>query len=156
MCSSDLVLVSHDRALLRSVCDSFLLVADGKVTEFGGDVDDYLEWLTARRIAQSKPAAEAQPAPREVRKEPPKKKPPTVSRRPLEKEAEKLDRDLAKWNNEKKGLDTRLSDPALYQTASTADLRTLATRQAELVQLIEAAEVRWLEVQGELEAMGEV
>ena len=151
-----LVLVSHDRALLRSVCDSFLLVADGKVTEFGGDVDDYLEWLTARRIAQSKPAAEAQPAPREVRKEPPKKKPPTISRRPLEKEAEKLDRDLAKWNNEKKGLDTRLADPALYQTASTADLRTLATRQAELVQLIEAAEVRWLEVQGELEAMGEV
>lgn len=151
-----LVLVSHDRALLRSVCDSFLLVADGKVTEFDGDVDDYLEWLTARRIAQSKPAAEAKPAPREVRKEPPKKKPPIISRRPLEKEAEKLDRDLAKWNNEKKGLDTRLSDPALYQTASTADLRTLATRQAELVQLIEAAEVRWLEVQGELEAMGEV
>ena len=167
MCSSDLnvalaeyegslVLVSHDRGLLRSVCDSFLLVADGKVTEFDGDVDDYLEWLTARRIAQSKPAAEAKPAPREVRKEPPKKKPPIISRRPLEKEAEKLDRDLAKWNNEKKGLDTRLSDPALYQTASTADLRTLATRQAELVQLIEAAEVRWLEVQGELEAMGEV
>ena len=88
--------------------------------------------------------------------ETPRKKPPTGSRRPLEKEAEKLDRDLAKWNNEKKGLDTRLADPNLYQTASTADLRTMAARQAELAQWIESAEVRWLEVQGELEAMGEV
>src|SRR6185295_8975900 len=44
-----LVLVSHDRALLRTVCDSFLLVADGVVTEFDGDVDDYLAWLAARR-----------------------------------------------------------------------------------------------------------
>ncbi len=166
-----LVLVSHDRALLRSVCDSFLLVADGKVTEFDGDVDDYLEWLNARRIAQGKPAEDIKPAQkakakpatqakrdqseaREPRANPQKK--PQGSRRPLEKEAEKLDRDLAKWTNEKLGLDTRLADPALYQTASTADLRDMAARQGELAQLIDAAEQRWLEVHAELEAMGAV
>ncbi len=156
-----LVLVSHDRALLRSVCDSFLLVADGKVSEFDGDVDDYLAWLAARRQAQNtkvstkvsvKPAA----MPKVVAKEKPAQKKPPGNRRPLERETEKLDRDLAKWNNEKLGLDARLADPALYETASTADLRKLAARQAELAQLIDAAEQRWLEVQAALEALATV
>ncbi len=79
-----------------------------------------------------------------------------MSRRPLEKEAEKLDRNLAKWNNEKRDLDTRLADPALYQNASTADLRAMAARQTELAQLIDTAEQRWLEVHGELDALGEL
>ena len=155
------MLVSHDRALLRSVCDNFLLVVDGKVSEFDGDVDDYLEWLTARRIAQGKPAVEAKPVEkaksvvtneqREPRVNPQKK--PQGSRRPLENEAEKLERDQAKWNNEKLGLDTRLADPALYQNASTADLRTMSARQGELADWIDTAEQRWLEVQAALEAM---
>jgi ATP-binding cassette subfamily F protein 3 len=159
-----LVLVSHDRALLRSVCDSFLLVADGKVQEFDGDVDDYLAWLTSRRLAQNaKPDAAAKaaekPARRESRVNPQKQRErqlPAGNRRPLEKEAAKLDRDLAKWNNEKLTLDARLADPALYQNASTADLRTMAARQTELAQLIEAAEQRWLEVHAQLEVMGTV
>ena len=46
-----LVLVSHDRALLRTVCDSFMLVADGRAIAFDGDLEDYLAWLTARRDA---------------------------------------------------------------------------------------------------------
>jgi len=56
-----LVLVSHDRALLRTVCDGFLLVADGRAAEFDGDVDDYLAWLAERRArsenAESGPGA---------------------------------------------------------------------------------------------------
>jgi ATP-binding cassette subfamily F protein 3 len=180
-----LVLVSHDRALLRSVCDNFLLVADGQVKEFDGDVDDYLAWLTARRQAQNaKPAAApkvnkvANNARNFVRRETrnntrqPKvqtaqteqkeqkaqqdKQQPTGSRRPLEKEIQKLERDLAKWNTEKRDLDTRLADPALYQNASTSDLRNMAARQTELAQWIDTAEHRWLEVQAALEALGVV
>ena len=155
-----LVLVSHDRALLRSVCDTFLLVADGKVREFDGDVDDYLAWLTARRLAQSTPEPEEKTARREARA-PTRttrtaRQAPQPRRRPLEKEIEKLDRDLAKWNNEKLGIDTRLADPTLYQTASTAGLRAMTARQAELTQLIETAEHRWLEAHAELDALGEV
>jgi len=152
-----LVLVSHDRALLRTVCDSFLLVADGVVREFDGDVDDYLAWITARRLAQSTPELVEKTTRREARSSARRgRQEPSGRRRPLEKEIEKLDRDLAKWNNEKLGLDTQLADPALYRNASTADLRTMAARQAELVQLIEIAEHRWLELHSELDALGEV
>ena len=52
-----LVLVSHDRALLRTVCDGFLLVADGRAAEFDGDVDDYLAWLAERRTREGATAA---------------------------------------------------------------------------------------------------
>jgi ATP-binding cassette subfamily F protein 3 len=155
-----LVLVSHDRALLRSVCDSFLLVADGVVQEFDGDVDDYLAWLAARRQAQNREPAVAskvaeKPSRRETRASAKQeRREPRVNRRPLEKEAEKLDRDLAKWNNEKLGITARLADPELYQKASTADLRSMAARQTELAQLIETAEHRWLEIHAALEAMG--
>ena len=162
-----LVLVSHDRALLRSVCDSFLLVADGKVSEFDGDVDDYLAWLTARRQAQNtkvsakvstkvstKVSATPAALPQLVAKEKPAQKKPPGNRRPLEKETEKLERNLAQWHDEKRGLDARLADPALYEAASTADLRQLAARLSELTQLIDAAEQRWLELQAALEAVG--
>ncbi len=154
-----LVLVSHDRTLLRTVCDSFLLVADGKVQEFDGDVDDYLAWLTARRQALNRPVAAAPAvkteklARREARVNPQQQQ---GSRRTLEKEVAKLDRDLAKWNTEKRELDTRLADPALYQNTSTADLRKLAARQTELAKFIDTDEQRWLETQAELETMGAV
>jgi ATP-binding cassette, subfamily F, member 3 len=154
-----LVLVSHDRTLLRTVCDNFLLVADGKVSEFDGDVDDYLAWLTARRLAQGKPASAApavqaeKPARREARVNPQQQQ---GNRRTLEKEVAKLDRDLAKWNTEKRELDARLADPALYQSTPTADLRKLAARQTELAKLIDTAEHRWLDTQAELEALGAV
>ena len=155
-----LVLVSHDRALLRTVCNSFLLVADGVVTEFDGDVDDYLAWLASRREKKSAPADDAvKGADKPVRREPRKatqqaRQTPTTRRRPLEKEVEKLDRDLAKWNSEKADLDRRLADPALYQNATAADLRNLFARQAELTQRIEAAEHCWLELHAQLDVMG--
>jgi ATP-binding cassette subfamily F protein 3 len=155
-----LVLVSHDRALLRTVCNSFLLVADGVVSEFDGDVDDYLAWLTARREKKAAPSDNAprkadKASRRDTRKSTQAAPQATLPRRrPLEKETEKLDRDLAKWNNEKSDLDKRLADPSLYQSAATAELRRMATRQAELAHLIETAEHRWLELQAQLEALG--
>ena len=157
-----LVLVSHDRALLRAVCDSFLLVADGVVQPFDGDVDDYLQWLTARRDTQDAAVTDApQVADKQARRDArqsaqQERQEKLARRRPLMKESEKLDRDLAKWGKEKTELDAQLADPALYQNADGERLRGLTTRQAALAQQIDAAEERWLEVHAELEALGEV
>ncbi len=155
-----LVLVSHDRALLRTVCDEFLLVADGKVASFDGTVEDYIAWLAARRAARaaggSAALAEDKAARREARDSAAVARQHRLAvRRPLTKELTRLETDLARWQQEKQQIDSRLADPAFYAAPDPEQLRTLTAQQQQLAQDIDAAEHRWLEVHAELEAIGE-
>jgi ATP-binding cassette subfamily F protein 3 len=157
-----MVLVSHDRHLLRATCDELWLVADGKVTPFDGDLDDYAEWLNQSRAAEKnaereksqrrkdetaggsgKKAVAAKPAPTAANE---------AANKPLRKESEKLEQQLAAWQSELKLLETRLADPALYDNPETRLLDELTLRQSQLTQDIETAESRWLEIQEQLES----
>ncbi|MEC5399171.1 ATP-binding cassette domain-containing protein [Uliginosibacterium sp. H1] len=157
-----LVLVSHDRALLRTVCNDFLLVADGRAQAFDGDVDDYLQWLDARRsqeqaALQNTDAAQDKAARIAARENAAAERQQKLQRRrPLLKEVEQLDRKLAAWQAEKKTLDERLADPALYAGKDSGEVQSLLKRQGELANGIDEAEMRWLEIQTELEEIGEV
>ena len=144
-----LVLVSHDRALLRTVCDGFLLVAEGRVEDFDGDLDDYLAWLQQRRSGRPSAA----PAPMDTRRETPvqSEKQKAARRRPLAKEAEKLERQIAEWQAEKRGLDRQLEDPSFYAGPGAGRAAEMVRRQQEVARLIDAAEHRWLELSTELE-----
>jgi ATP-binding cassette subfamily F protein 3 len=155
-----LVLVSHDRALLRTVCDGFILVADGEAREFDGDVDDYLGWLAARRsgvamvqtprVQDKQARADAREADKQARQD------KLARRRPLLKEVEQLERDLARWQKEKAQLDARLGDAGFYTSANPAEVQKVSSRAAELNTLIERVEERWLAAQEEIEALGAV
>lgn len=157
-----MVLVSHDRALLRTVCDDFLLVADGVAQPFDGDIDDYLVWLDARRARESAASMDAQAADdkaariaaREAEKA--DRQARLTRRRPLLKELEQLERKLGGWQGEKKLLDDRLADPALYSGGDSTLVQSLLKRQGELAASIDEGEERWLEIQTELEDIGEV
>ena len=157
-----LVLVSHDRALLRTVCDSFLLVAGGRVTEFDGDVDDYLAWLAARRDASNVESRDATRATdKAARKEArlsaaADRQARLARRRPLIKETEELERRLATWQAEKEALEAQLANPAFYADGDGARVADYTKRQAELTHLIEEAEHRWLECHAELDDIGEI
>jgi ATP-binding cassette subfamily F protein 3 len=152
-----LVLVSHDRALLRTVCDSFLLVADGRAAEFPGDLDDYLQWLNARRAGA---AATADPRRAEVRNTnradreriDADRQARLARRRPLQREAHKLEAEIAKLERERQDLEKQLADPELY-TRDAAVAQGAAKRCGELIRLIGAAEERWLAAQSELDAI---
>jgi ATP-binding cassette subfamily F protein 3 len=159
--AGSLVLVSHDRALLRTVCDSFLLVADGRAAPFDGDVDDYLAWLVARRSStamstakpgvtvdreQSKAQREAVAADRRHK---------LARRRPLIKEAGQLETKLARLASERKDLEARLADSAYYSSATPAEVQASSRRCTELIAQIGALEARWLEIHAELEEIGE-
>jgi ATP-binding cassette subfamily F protein 3 len=154
-----LVLVSHDRALLRTVCDSFLLVSDESVREFDGDLDDYLAWLNARR--EQGAAAKEQTSDKLARKQAraaaaADRQAKLAQRRPLLKEVETLESCLAAWHEEKREIDESLADPSFYESPDPDKLKGLALRQSELTRLIGDAEQRWLEVNEALEEIGEI
>jgi len=147
------VVVSHDRHLLRTTCDELWLVADGRAAPFDGDLDDYAAWLAQQRAA-ARPADADKVARREARANAAAERQALlVQRRPLVKEAEKLEKQLAQWQPEKTGIDARLADPDLYAAGDKNELAGLLKRQAELAALIDAAESRWLEVHEALEAL---
>jgi len=147
-----MVLVSHDRHLLRTTADALFLVDDGRVTPFDGDLDDYAAWLAQQRNVSVAPDAD-KTARREAREAQEKSRQQTLAqRRPLLKEAEKIEKQLPGWQQEKDQLDQRLGDPALYTSPDRALLESLLKRQAELNRQIEDAELRWLEIQEQLEA----
>jgi len=153
-----MVLVSHDRSLLRATCDRFLLVADGKVELFDGDLEDYREWLNEQRLRDkandkaekpvATPSVKAQgKAERHARLQ---------ERKPLLKEIEQLEKKMATWQPEKTQIETALAAPELYQQADNSQLLKLQSRQLELEQQLETAEMRWLELQDQLEALPEI
>ncbi|MFT4172786.1 MAG: ATP-binding cassette domain-containing protein [Rhodocyclaceae bacterium] len=157
-----MVLVSHDRALLRTVCNDFLLVADGKAAPYDGDLDDYLGWLEARRACESTGTSDEQAAQDKASRlqaradAAAERQAKLARRRPLVKEIEQLEKKLAGWQGEKKLLDERLADPTLYTQGDSAQLQAFLKRQAELATAIDEAEMRWLEAQAELEEIGEI
>ena len=149
------VVVSHDRHLLRTTCDELWLVADGRAVPFDGDLDDYAAWLGKQRSADRAPEPdkaadkEARQAARVASEA--AKKSAVATRRVLTKEADKLEKQLAQWQAEKAMLDEQLADPALY--ADREKLTGLLKRQAELSGLIDPAELRWLEIHETLEVL---
>ena len=157
-----IVLVSHDRHLLRATADTLLLVANGRVTPFEGDLDDYAIWLEGerQRVKASEVSSEvsAEKAERKQGREESKAERQALlaKRRPLIKEIETLEKRLAAWQGELKLLETRLSDATLYVAGKAGELATLTQRQGLLARDIEAAEARWLEAQEALDALPEV
>ena len=152
------VLVSHDRHLLRTCADELWLVADGQTALFDGDLDDYAAWLAAQRAAEKapEPDAAAQKAERRQKREEEaaQRQALLARRRPLVKEIEQLETHMAAWNEEKQSLDARLADPALYASGGDrSDIDALHRRQAQLTADLAAAEERWLLAQEELEAL---
>jgi ATP-binding cassette subfamily F protein 3 len=146
------VMVSHDRAMLRTTCDRFMLVTDGKAEVFDGDLEDYRQWLASTDkpspLMQQKPAQANSYAQNKAERQA-----RLIERRPLLKEVEVVEKKLTGWQAEIQALEQQLADPALYQGTSSAQLQTLLKRQGELAGLMESAEQRWLELHEQLEAI---
>ncbi|WP_372599728.1 ATP-binding cassette domain-containing protein [Amphritea sp.] len=152
-----LILVSHDRHLLRNTVDQFLLVANGQVTPFDGDMDDYQQWLAAQRRIQNQVVE----SPKENRSlsaaEKKEQKRLEAERRnalrPLRKAIETLEAGLDKITAELQQLETLLTDVSLYEESNRDQLKRLLQQQGELQQKAEAIESQWMEKLEELEQL---
>ncbi len=147
------MLVSHDRALLRAVCDEFWLVSRGGIAPFDGDLDDYQRYLLdvakqareAQREASKEAAREAQRVQQAAQAKPSRQPDRT---KPLRKELDQVDQRMARLNTEKSTLEDRLSQPM-----SPGDIAE-AGRQLKAVQdELDGLEMRWLELSEQIEAM---
>ena len=154
-----LVLVSHDRYLLRTVSDDLWLVADGRLESFDGDLDDYRTWLSQRRNAASSPEASAPSdfgdaaKPAASRKD--QRRNDAERRRqlkPLKDALQRVELRLEKLSAENRTLEQLLADPVLYQAESKARLQTLLLEKAGLEKSLADTETEWLEAGEALEA----
>jgi ATP-binding cassette subfamily F protein 3 len=136
-----LVLVSHDRHLLRARTEKLLIVANGALREFDGDLDDYREWLLKKEL------------PAKQEKRPASPKPKTVSRKPIEARIKRLEELLTRLNARKGEIEARLGDPAVYQDAEA--VKALLQDQAYIAKETEQVEAEWLEKQAMLDAQEE-
>ena len=142
-----LVLVSHDRHLLRATTEQFLIVADGRLRPFDGDLDDYRDWLLSSKL--EKPAAVA---PKKAEPARPQKRPASGSRKALESRLKRLEELMARLNARKAEVEARIADPALYEDGMRKSLDDALADQAHLARELGELESEWLEKQAQLEA----
>lgn len=151
------ILVSHDRALLRATCDQFVLVADQQANVFDGDLDDYSAWLNTQRLQenQAQKIENIKDSSHKVERAQSKaeRQARIVERRPMLKEIEQIDMLMVQLSLEKTSIDTRLNDADLYSAADKSELQTLLKKQFELNASIERHELRWLDLHEHLEAI---
>ena len=144
-----LVVVSHDRYLLRTVADDLWLVARGRVERFDGDLDDYRRWLNEHRQQSeaAKPANE--PGGKQQRRG-------EADRRrqikPLMTAVDRAEQAMNQWLEKRRIVEDQLADADLYQAAGKDRLDQLLAERARVEASIHEAENRWLEATEALEA----
>lgn len=146
-----IVLVSHDRHLLRTTADNLWLVANGAVQAFDGDLDDYRDLLRQREAGTAAPEPAGATRKQQRRDQAEARNLRYAQKRPLEQRLAKLERRMAELERERKPLGLWLADPASY--ADKEKLQPALLREAALRRELERAEEEWLELQAELEQL---
>ncbi|MFA7893681.1 ATP-binding cassette domain-containing protein [Pseudomonas putida] len=148
------VVVSHDRHLLKSTTDDFLLVADGKVEPFDGDLDDYSRWLVDYR-QRNAPVSSAVTNPDKTDKKAMRQAAAALRQQlaPHKKTADKLEAELNQVHAQLAEIETALGDGGLYEAARKDELRELLARQTALKQREGDLEDAWMQALETLETM---
>jgi ATP-binding cassette subfamily F protein 3 len=149
-----LLIVSHDRHLLRATADQLWLVHDGRVGAFDGDLDDYASLVLASRRERSRDDDSEGATRRDQRKlEAAERQRVASARKPLQNRLAKIENELAKVADELRELDARLADPDFYHSGAPDEVAAALKRRGILAPQLEALEAHWLELQSELESI---
>ncbi|HEY4804054.1 MAG TPA: ATP-binding cassette domain-containing protein [Paraburkholderia sp.] len=168
-----LILVSHDRHLLRATTDQFMLVAKHRLQPFDGDLDDYRDWLlqhaAEQRAALKEAAAGSANAENggngasagdsvnrkeQRRQEADQRQKVAHLKKPLQAKIGKIEKEMDALNGEKNTLDAFVADPASYEPEQKSRLTEAIRRQAEVASRLDTLEAQWLDAHEELEQIG--
>jgi len=151
-----LVVVAHDRHLLRATADALWLVADGRVAPFDGDLDDYRDWVLAGRSRAATAVPPAEPgADRKAQKraEAEARQQSYARRRPVAQRLAAVEAEIDALAGEKKTLEDWLALPDAYDAANRDLLKERLARQGDLVWQLARLEAEWLELSEALEGL---
>ncbi|RAR60033.1 ATP-binding cassette subfamily F protein 3 [Paraburkholderia unamae] len=165
-----LILVSHDRHLLRATTDQFMLVAKHRLQPFDGDLDDYRDWLLQHAAEQRAALKEAASGTANAangagagdgvnrkeqrRQEAEQRQKVAHLKKPLQVKIGKIEKEMDALNAEKSTLDTFVANPASYEPEQKSRLTEAIRRQAEVQSRLDALEAEWLDAHEELEQIG--
>ncbi len=144
------VVISHDRHLLRNTVDDFLLVADGRVEPFAGDLEDYHQWLSQRDTdtSSASPTDANKPDRKQQRQQAAAQR---KQLQPLRKQVQAAERQVDKWQTQLDALDNQLADTTLYEAERRDELQQLLKQQGDLRQKLDTAEEEWMSLSEEYE-----
>ena len=161
--------------MLRATTDEFIIVADGKLQPFDGDLDDYKDWLFKTKLGKgtdvlpaagkanktdfpvvSPVVAAAAPAVpvRDKRKEAEERQKTAALRKPIENKIKRQEEQIAKRNAQKAETDAKLGEPTIYDAANKAKLKQLLADQTFFTKDLAQLEAEWLDLQDQLEKLG--
>ncbi len=159
------LLVSHDRHLLRTTVDSFWIVADGRVQEFDGDLEDYRDWLNARAAGaraearndeqQASGTSPANDRKAQRRQEAEERQRLAVLRKPLEGRLKTVEKAMEATSRRLQELDSLIADPDFYSDERRDERLKALEEHGELSKRHQDLEEQWLEIQEELEALAQ-
>jgi ATP-binding cassette subfamily F protein 3 len=156
-----LVVVAHDRHLLRATTDALWLVADGKVAPFDGDLDDYRDWVLGLRrraaaVESADAATDADSTPdRKAKKraEAEERQRAYAQRKPLLNKLDKIEREMAALNADRTAIEAWLASPDAYIDPNKDELKAKLARQGDCGWQLARLEAEWLELTDAVEKL---
>ena len=150
-----MILISHDRNLIRSTTDELFLVHDGRMDPYNGDLDDYSDWLIQQRNQERNESKgdrktdvnSAQLKKEQKRQEAERRK----ALRPLKLKIEKLEKNIETMQEQLSEVENALSDPAIYSESEKDNLKVLLTKQTDCKKQLVELEDTWMSLLEDLE-----
>lgn len=151
------LIISHDRHLLRTTCDRLLLIDNGGVNLFDGDLDDYSGWIKERnnQAGQSPAAVDTQPSHSADARKARKRQEAEKRRRlqPLQSKLRRLEEELEQLTTKQSRFESQLATPELYDITNSDRLKTLLVDKATIDRALSATEEAWIETSETLERL---
>jgi ATP-binding cassette subfamily F protein 3 len=149
--SGAMVIVSHDRHLLKTVTDQLMIVNQGAVSAYDGDLDDYTRWI--QNQDQQEQASTADTDTGNLSRKDQRRQEAEQRKRlqPLKKKVDEWERKLKTLAQQREQVNTELADPALYEDPASDSVRELMRKKSQLDDEVEQCEMNWLEAAEEYE-----